>query len=206
MWSKAWPDKTLRDAASTVVFIGDTFPANRLPNPQQNLADLDAMMQRGCGIVCVHYRHGPARRGCDAGGRSSRSCAGWAATCEPLVQASRVVRQNLPRCHHHTRRAGASRGARLEGIHAARRALHEQLLRPWQQARAQRHRARHLAAAAGESQTRDRRLECGACRWRPRLRHCNAAASTRTGATKTSAASSSTALSGPPNSRSLPKA
>ena len=55
---EAWPDKTLRDAASTIVFIGDTFPANRLPNPQQNLADLDAMMQRGCGIVCVHYATG----------------------------------------------------------------------------------------------------------------------------------------------------
>ncbi len=55
---EAWPDKALRDAASTVVFIGDTFPANRLPNPAQNLADLDAMMQRGCGIVCVHYATG----------------------------------------------------------------------------------------------------------------------------------------------------
>jgi type 1 glutamine amidotransferase len=53
-----WPDKELRDAASTVVFIGDTFPANRLPNADQNLAELDAMMQRGCGIVCVHYATG----------------------------------------------------------------------------------------------------------------------------------------------------
>ncbi len=53
-----WPDKTLRDAAATVVFIGDTFPAGRMPNPQQNLADLEAMMQRGCGIVCVHYATG----------------------------------------------------------------------------------------------------------------------------------------------------
>lgn len=53
-----WPDKTLRDAAATVVFIGDTFPAGRFPNPQQNLADLDAMMQRGCGLVCVHYATG----------------------------------------------------------------------------------------------------------------------------------------------------
>jgi len=53
-----WPSKVLRDTASTVVFIGDTFPAGRLPNPKQNLADLDAMMQRGCGIVCVHYATG----------------------------------------------------------------------------------------------------------------------------------------------------
>lgn len=54
-----WPqDKAVRDAASTVVFIGDTFPPNRLPNAKQNLADLDGMMQRGCGIVCVHYATG----------------------------------------------------------------------------------------------------------------------------------------------------
>jgi type 1 glutamine amidotransferase len=54
----AWPAKELRDAASTVVFIGDTFPAGRFPNPQQNLADLDEMMRRGCGIVAVHYATG----------------------------------------------------------------------------------------------------------------------------------------------------
>ena len=55
---EGWPDQTQRNAASTVVFIGDTFPAGRLPNPSQNLADLDAMMRRGCGIVCVHYATG----------------------------------------------------------------------------------------------------------------------------------------------------
>ncbi len=53
-----WPSKQQRDAASTVVFIGDTFPPNRFPNPTQNLADLHEMMQRGCGIVCVHYATG----------------------------------------------------------------------------------------------------------------------------------------------------
>jgi type 1 glutamine amidotransferase len=54
-----WPkDKSVRDAASTVVFIGDTFPANRFPNAKQNLAELEEMMKRGCGIVCVHYATG----------------------------------------------------------------------------------------------------------------------------------------------------
>lgn len=53
-----WPDKGLRDKAASIVFIGDTFPPNRLPNATQNLADLDEMMQRGCGIVCVHYATG----------------------------------------------------------------------------------------------------------------------------------------------------
>ena len=53
-----WPDAAKRAAAATVVFIGDTFPANRLPNPAQNLTDLEGMMRRGCGIVCVHYATG----------------------------------------------------------------------------------------------------------------------------------------------------
>lgn len=55
---EGWPDQALRDAASSVVFIGDTFPANRLPDAEQNLADLEAMMRRGCGIACVHYATG----------------------------------------------------------------------------------------------------------------------------------------------------
>jgi type 1 glutamine amidotransferase len=56
--TEEWPQAALRDSASTVVFIGDLFPANRMPNAAQNLADLDAMMRRGCGIVCVHYATG----------------------------------------------------------------------------------------------------------------------------------------------------
>lgn len=53
-----WPSQSLRDAASAIVFTGDQFPPNRLPNAAQNLADLDVMMKRGCGIVCVHYATG----------------------------------------------------------------------------------------------------------------------------------------------------
>jgi type 1 glutamine amidotransferase len=54
-----WPqDKALREAASTIVFLGDTFPPNRLPDPARNLAELDEMMKRGCGIVCIHYATG----------------------------------------------------------------------------------------------------------------------------------------------------
>lgn len=55
---EGWPDKMSRDAASTIVFIGDLFPPNRLPDAKRNLADLDAMMRRGCGIVCIHYANG----------------------------------------------------------------------------------------------------------------------------------------------------
>jgi type 1 glutamine amidotransferase len=54
-----WPkDPALLAAASTIVFTGDSFPPNRFPDPKKNLADLDAMMKRGCGIVCVHYATG----------------------------------------------------------------------------------------------------------------------------------------------------
>jgi type 1 glutamine amidotransferase len=54
-----WPqDAALRESVASVVFIGDTFPPNRLPNPEQNLAQLGEMMDRGCGIVCVHYATG----------------------------------------------------------------------------------------------------------------------------------------------------
>ena len=55
---EGWPAKDLRAAASTVVFIGDQFPPNRLPDAKRNLAELDEMMKRGCGIVCVHYATG----------------------------------------------------------------------------------------------------------------------------------------------------
>jgi type 1 glutamine amidotransferase len=54
-----WPkSKALRDSASTVILLGDTFPAMRLPNAQQNLDDLTEMMARGCGIVAIHYSTG----------------------------------------------------------------------------------------------------------------------------------------------------
>jgi type 1 glutamine amidotransferase len=55
---QSWPDRSLRDSAETVVFIGDTFPANRFPDASRNLSDLEEMMKRGCGIVCVHYATG----------------------------------------------------------------------------------------------------------------------------------------------------
>ena len=52
------PDKSVREAAATVVFIGDTFPLNRWPDSKRSLAELGEMMQRGCGIVCLHYATG----------------------------------------------------------------------------------------------------------------------------------------------------
>jgi type 1 glutamine amidotransferase len=54
-----WPqDSTVLDAASSIVFIGDIFPPQRMPDTAGTLAKLNAMMKRGCGIVCVHYATG----------------------------------------------------------------------------------------------------------------------------------------------------
>jgi len=54
-----WPDdEQMLDAVDTVVFIGDTFPPNRFSGSDAILAKLGSMMNRGCGIVCVHYATG----------------------------------------------------------------------------------------------------------------------------------------------------
>ena len=54
-----WPKtEAVLDAADTVVFIGDTFPPNRFPGSDAILAKLGSMMNRGCGIVCIHYATG----------------------------------------------------------------------------------------------------------------------------------------------------
>ena len=56
---EGWPqdEKTVRSAA-TIVFIGDIFPPERLPNRDAIMAQLATAMDRGCGIVCVHYATG----------------------------------------------------------------------------------------------------------------------------------------------------
>ncbi|MBI2477849.1 MAG: ThuA domain-containing protein [Planctomycetia bacterium] len=54
-----WPDdNAILESASTVVFIGDTFPLQRLADSQRTLMQLGQMMDRGGGIVCVHYATG----------------------------------------------------------------------------------------------------------------------------------------------------
>ena len=71
-----WPkDQAVLDAASTVVFIGDTFPLARMPDTQGNLASLGAMMKRGCGIVCVHYATG--LRAEDVAADGAHPLLGW---------------------------------------------------------------------------------------------------------------------------------
>ena len=54
-----WPTNEAQlEATDTIVFIGDTFPPNRFPGSDAILAQLGNMMNRGCGIVCVHYATG----------------------------------------------------------------------------------------------------------------------------------------------------
>lgn len=54
-----WPrDASKLNTYSTIVFIGDTFPPQRLPETETILAQIDMMIARGCGIVCVHYATG----------------------------------------------------------------------------------------------------------------------------------------------------
>ncbi len=56
---QGWPDdEELLTRTDSIVFIGDTFPPQRLPETKQILSRIDRMMRRGCGIVCVHFATG----------------------------------------------------------------------------------------------------------------------------------------------------
>ena len=71
-----WPkEQALLDAVSTVVFIGDQFPPMRMPDSAAILAQLGAMMKRGCGIVCVHYATG--LRAEDVAADGAHPLLGW---------------------------------------------------------------------------------------------------------------------------------
>ncbi|MBN9121578.1 MAG: ThuA domain-containing protein [Planctomycetes bacterium] len=55
-----WPaegEKAFADVAS-VVFVGDLFPPEVMPNRDTVMKHLGAMTKRGCGVVCVHYATG----------------------------------------------------------------------------------------------------------------------------------------------------
>src|SRR5262245_37393483 len=55
----AWPEDRQRlQRVATVVFTGDQFPPARMPDRDRIMADLTAMMEHGCGLVCVHYATG----------------------------------------------------------------------------------------------------------------------------------------------------
>lgn len=71
-----WPaDEAVLDTASAIVFIGDTFPPMRLPDRPQIMQKLAAMMDRGCGLVCVHYATG--LRSEDVAADGAHPLLGW---------------------------------------------------------------------------------------------------------------------------------
>jgi hypothetical protein len=54
-----WPqDKKLLERARSIVFIGDIFPPERMEDPATVKAELAKLMDRGCGLVCIHYATG----------------------------------------------------------------------------------------------------------------------------------------------------
>jgi len=55
----AWPnDRPGLARYATVVFSGDRFPPEEMPDRDRIMADLAAMMDHGCGMVCFHYATG----------------------------------------------------------------------------------------------------------------------------------------------------
>jgi type 1 glutamine amidotransferase len=56
-----WPDdRASLKKISTVVFTGDRFPPEEMPDRDRIMADLSSMMDHGCGLVCIHYATGLA--------------------------------------------------------------------------------------------------------------------------------------------------
>ena len=92
-----WPaDPAVLDGVATVVFIGDIFPPMRMPDPPAILAQLDTMMQRGCGIVCIHYATG--LRAEDVGENGEHPLLGWmggyfATRCKHHQSVARIFDQ-----------------------------------------------------------------------------------------------------------------
>jgi type 1 glutamine amidotransferase len=72
----AWPtDQARLQAVKTFVFIGDTFPLQRFPDSSANLATFATLMQRGAGVVCVHFATGLRKADIPADG--NHPLLGW---------------------------------------------------------------------------------------------------------------------------------
>ena len=46
------------DGVRTVVFLGDLFPLTRLPSQVENMEMMQRLVDRGVGVVCIHYATG----------------------------------------------------------------------------------------------------------------------------------------------------
>ncbi len=97
---QGWPeDETLVRQAATIVFIGDIFPPEMLPGRDKIMDELAAAMDRGCGIVCIHYATG--LRGQHVAADGSHPLLGWlggyfaTAGCTHHRSAARIVPATL---------------------------------------------------------------------------------------------------------------
>jgi hypothetical protein len=94
-----WPqDKRLLAGAKSIVFIGDIFPPERMENPDQIKAELAELMDRGCGLVCIHYATG--LRAAHVAADGDHPLLGWlggyfATGCEHHRSVARVCRATI---------------------------------------------------------------------------------------------------------------
>lgn len=94
-----WPeDKSLLASVSSVVFIGDLFPPERLDNPKKIKAELADMMRDGCGMVCVHYATGLREQ--HVGDKGEHPLLDWlggyfASRCPHHRSVARVVKTTI---------------------------------------------------------------------------------------------------------------
>ncbi|MEM9589303.1 MAG: ThuA domain-containing protein, partial [Planctomycetota bacterium] len=92
-----WPsDRMLLDRVSTVVFIGDQFPPHQMPESDRIMNDLTRMMNRGCGMACIHYATG--LRGDDVDPDGDHPLLDWlggyfASRCEHHQSIARIFPQ-----------------------------------------------------------------------------------------------------------------
>lgn len=95
--SIGWPEESaIKQAADTVVFIGDEFPPHQLPESEKIMAELTEMMHRGAGMVCIHFATG--LREPDVGPDGDHPLLHWiggyfASRCEHHQSVARVFRQ-----------------------------------------------------------------------------------------------------------------
>ena len=70
-----WPGGPALGDAATIVLIGDIFPPERMDQPAKIKAELAKLMDRGCGMVCIHYATG--LRAQDVAEDGSHPLLGW---------------------------------------------------------------------------------------------------------------------------------
>lgn len=71
-----WPkERSVLEAARTIVFIGDIFPPQRMPDRVAILKEIGELMSGGRGIACIHYATGLREEDVEPDG--SHPLLGW---------------------------------------------------------------------------------------------------------------------------------